>query len=151
MKRRPSHGSVFSFHIPGRDLGSKTEIGEDESSSTGETEIHRGSLLSTRMGRRASIQSQLSHGSRPATPSYMHPGKWNAGDNCNGMVALMGSSGSRPFNTETIPGEGLLLPPVLENPDRGDMVSINIGILMWHLSTGSETNCRTSAMAALNI
>ncbi|XP_066484180.1 sodium channel protein type 5 subunit alpha-like [Tiliqua scincoides] len=125
MKRRPSHGSVFNFHVPVRDLGSKTEIGEDESSSTGETEIQRGSLLAARMGRRASIQSQLSHGSRPATPSYMQPSKWSAGDNCNGPVALMGSSGPRPFNTETVSGEGLLLPPVMENPGRGDLVSRN--------------------------
>ncbi|KAJ6659307.1 hypothetical protein lerEdw1_019178 [Lerista edwardsae] len=121
MKRRPSHGSVFSFPLPGRDLGSRTELAEEESSSGGEAEVSRGSLLTGRMGRRASIQSQRSHGSRPGTPSYLQPSRWSASDNCNGMVALMGSSGTRPFNAEAMAGEGLLLPPVMENPGRGDL------------------------------
>ncbi|XP_053120686.1 sodium channel protein type 5 subunit alpha-like [Hemicordylus capensis] len=123
MKRRPSHGSVFNFHVSGRDTGSRTESGDGDSSSTGETEIQHGSLLTARTGRRPSIQSQLSYSPRPATPNYMQPNRWTAGDDCNGMISLMGSSGMRPFNTETISGDGLLLPPVMESPSRGDLTS----------------------------
>ncbi|XP_062982341.1 sodium channel protein type 5 subunit alpha-like [Elgaria multicarinata webbii] len=118
-KRRPSHGSVFNFRISGRDAGSRPEFGEDESSSAGEAEIHRGSLLPTRMGRRPSLQSQVSYGSRPATPNYMQPSRWTTGDDCYGMVSLMGGSGMR-LHVEPGSGEGSLLPPVMENPGRGN-------------------------------
>ncbi|XP_062813886.1 sodium channel protein type 5 subunit alpha isoform X1 [Anolis carolinensis] len=113
-KRRPSHGSVFNFHVP------RTEFGEDDSSSAGEMESHRGLLLATRMGRRPSIQSQASYSSRPGTPNYMMPGRWSTGDECNGPISLMGSSGVRPLK-EPISGEGALLPPVMENPGKGDL------------------------------
>ncbi|KAH0627619.1 hypothetical protein JD844_003596 [Phrynosoma platyrhinos] len=119
-KRRPSHGSIFSFHVSGQDVGSRAEFGEDDTSSTGEMEIQRGSLLATRMGRRPSNQSQVSYSPRPGTPNYMLPGRWNPGDECNGMVSLMGGSGIRPL-MEPISGEGALLPPVMENPDKGDL------------------------------
>uniref|UniRef100_A0ABM5GMQ8 Sodium channel protein n=1 Tax=Pogona vitticeps TaxID=103695 RepID=A0ABM5GMQ8_9SAUR len=117
-KRRPSHGSVFNFHTSNRD--SKAEYGEDDSSSTGEAETQRGSLLASRIGRRSSIQSQVSYSSRPATPSYMLPSRWNPGDDYTGTVSLMGSSGIRPL-TEPVSGEGLLLPPLMETPDKGDL------------------------------
>nr|XP_060639342.1 sodium channel protein type 4 subunit alpha B-like [Anolis sagrei ordinatus] len=113
-KRRPSHGSVFNFHVP------RGEFGEDDSSSAGEMENQRGLLLATRMGRRPSIQSQASYNSRPGTPNYMIPGRWSTGEECNGPIALMGSSGVRPLK-EPISGEGVLLPPVMENPSKGDL------------------------------
>ncbi|XP_042327829.1 sodium channel protein type 5 subunit alpha-like [Sceloporus undulatus] len=119
-KRRPSHGSVFSFHVSSQDVGARAEFGEDDSSSAGEMEIQRGSLLATRMGRRPSNQSQVSYSSRPGTPNYMLPGRWNPGDECNGMVSMMGGSGIRPL-MEPISGEGTLLPPVMENPDKGEL------------------------------
>uniref|UniRef100_A0A7M4E901 Sodium channel protein n=1 Tax=Crocodylus porosus TaxID=8502 RepID=A0A7M4E901_CROPO len=65
MKRRPSYGSVFNFQIPGIDVSSKTDFGEDEISNAGENEIQRGSLLVARMGRHPSVQSQASHCSHP--------------------------------------------------------------------------------------
>uniref|UniRef100_A0A8D2LK26 Sodium channel protein n=1 Tax=Varanus komodoensis TaxID=61221 RepID=A0A8D2LK26_VARKO len=66
-KRRPSHGSVFNFRVSGRDAGARAEFGEDDSSSAGEAEIHRGALLPGQLGRRSSIQSQASCGSRPTS------------------------------------------------------------------------------------
>nr|XP_056713191.1 sodium channel protein type 5 subunit alpha-like [Euleptes europaea] len=123
MKRRPSHGSVFNFHISGRELGSRPDGGEDESSSAGEAEIQRGSLLAARTGRRPSTQSQVSYSPHPATPNYTQPGRWTPGDDCNGVVSLMGGSGMRSFSPEPISGEGSLLPVVRENRGRSDLTS----------------------------
>ncbi|XP_061441677.1 sodium channel protein type 5 subunit alpha-like [Rhineura floridana] len=122
-KRRPSHGSVFNFHVSGRDVGSRAEFGEDESNSTGETEFQHSSFLAARMGRRPSIQSQVSYSSRPGTPNYLQSSRWTTEDDCNRMVSLMGGSGMRPFNMDPISNEGLLLPPVMENPGRGDLTT----------------------------
>uniref|UniRef100_A0A8D2LJ69 Sodium channel protein n=1 Tax=Varanus komodoensis TaxID=61221 RepID=A0A8D2LJ69_VARKO len=119
-KRRPSHGSVFNFRVSGRDAGARAEFGEDDSSSAGEAEIHRGALLPGQLGRRSSIQSQASCGSRPATPNYGQPSRWTAGEDSNGMLTLRGGSGTRPYME---PGEGLLLPPLMENPGRADLTS----------------------------
>ncbi|XP_048366458.1 sodium channel protein type 4 subunit alpha-like [Sphaerodactylus townsendi] len=121
MKRRPSHGSVFNFHISGRELGSRSDGGEDESSSVGEAEVQRGSLFAARMGRRHSVQSQASYSPRPATPNCTQPGRWTSGDDCNGMVSSMGGGGVRPFSPETVSGEGLLLPPGRGNRGKGDL------------------------------
>uniref|UniRef100_A0A8D2LHF5 Sodium channel protein n=1 Tax=Varanus komodoensis TaxID=61221 RepID=A0A8D2LHF5_VARKO len=123
-KRRPSHGSVFNFRVSGRDAGARAEFGEDDSSSAGEAEIHRGALLPGQLGRRSSIQSQASCGSRPATPNYGQPSRWTAGEDSNGMLTLRGGSGTRPYME---PGEGLLLPPLMENPGRADLVSTKHG------------------------
>uniref|UniRef100_A0A8D0HSQ7 Sodium channel protein n=1 Tax=Sphenodon punctatus TaxID=8508 RepID=A0A8D0HSQ7_SPHPU len=90
MKRRPSHGSVFNFHVPSREIGSRVDFSEDDANSVGETEIQRGPLLAARKGRRPSVQSQMSHNSRPATPNYMQNNKWNSTEDCNGVVSLMG-------------------------------------------------------------
>ncbi|XP_063157964.1 sodium channel protein type 5 subunit alpha-like [Candoia aspera] len=123
-KRRPSHGSVFSFHGSGRETGPRTEFWDDESNSVGEMEIHRGCLLPARMVRRPSIQSQASYGSHPATPNYLQSNRWNAGEDCNGMISLVGPGGMKSMNTEPPSGEGLLLPPVMENPRMGNQMSL---------------------------
>uniref|UniRef100_A0A8C5SPI3 Sodium channel protein n=1 Tax=Laticauda laticaudata TaxID=8630 RepID=A0A8C5SPI3_LATLA len=115
-KRRLSHGSIFSFHLSGKETGSKAEFGDDESNSVGEMELQRGCALPTRIVRCPSIQSQASYGSHPATPNYMQPNRWNAGDDCNGMISMVGPGGMRSLNMEPLSGEGLLLPPVMENP-----------------------------------
>ncbi|XP_026547014.1 sodium channel protein type 5 subunit alpha-like, partial [Notechis scutatus] len=115
-KRRPSHGSIFSFHLSGKETGSKAEFGDDESNSVGEMELQRGCALPTRIVRRPSIQSQPSYGSHPATPNYMQSNRWNAGDDCNGMISMVGPGGMRSLNMESLSGEGMLLPPVMENP-----------------------------------
>uniref|UniRef100_A0A8C5SRN1 Sodium channel protein n=1 Tax=Laticauda laticaudata TaxID=8630 RepID=A0A8C5SRN1_LATLA len=64
-KRRLSHGSIFSFHLSGKETGSKAEFGDDESNSVGEMELQRGCALPTRIVRCPSIQSQASYGSHP--------------------------------------------------------------------------------------
>ncbi|XP_033021876.1 sodium channel protein type 5 subunit alpha-like [Lacerta agilis] len=125
-KRRPSHGSVFNFHVSGRDAGSRAEFGEDESSSIGEMEIQHSTLLAARMGRRPSIQSQISYSPRLTAPNCVQPSRWATGDDCNGVVPLMGGSGTRPFNMDPISSEGSLLPPVMENPGKGDLIFTGI-------------------------
>ncbi|XP_025030329.1 sodium channel protein type 5 subunit alpha-like [Python bivittatus] len=123
-KRRPSHGSVFSFHISGRETGPKTELWDEESNSVSEMEIHRSCLLPARMVRRPSVQSQASYGSHPTTPNCMQSNRWNTGDDCNGMISLVGPGGMRSLNMEPLSGEGLLLPPVMENPRMGNQTSL---------------------------
>ncbi|XP_029444268.1 sodium channel protein type 5 subunit alpha-like isoform X9 [Rhinatrema bivittatum] len=107
-KRRISHGSIFSFRIRGRDIGSETDFADDEISNAGESESHRGSLLVPRMGRRHSIQSQASHPSHPATPNFIYNGKRNSSVDCNGVVSLVGGIYSNPASPA-----GLMLPSVI--------------------------------------
>ncbi|KAK9396059.1 sodium channel protein type 5 subunit alpha-like [Crotalus adamanteus] len=121
-KRRPSHGSVFSFYLSGKETGSKTEVGDEDSNGVGEMELHRSCVLPTRIVRHPSTQSQASYGSHPATPNYMQSNRWNAGDDCNGLVSLVGPGGTRSLNVEPLAGEALLLPPVMQNPKMSNQV-----------------------------
>ncbi|XP_070583159.1 sodium channel protein type 5 subunit alpha-like [Erythrolamprus reginae] len=123
-KRRPSHGSVFTFHLSGKETGSNAEFGDEKSNSVGEMELQRGCVLPTRIIRRPSIQSQASYGSHPATPNYMQPNRWNSGDDCNGIVSLVGPGGMRSLNTEHLSGESMLLPPLMESPRMSSQMSL---------------------------
>ncbi|KFV49326.1 Sodium channel protein type 5 subunit alpha, partial [Tyto alba] len=123
VKRRTSHGSIFSFQLRGRDTGSETDFVDDEISTAGENESHRGSLLIPRSGRRPSVQSQVSHSSHPTTPNYTQPGKRNSSVDCNGVVSLIGG-GTGAFNPDPTSPAGLLLPPVfMEKPGTGNVTS----------------------------
>ncbi|XP_064494902.1 sodium channel protein type 5 subunit alpha-like isoform X5 [Pseudopipra pipra] len=123
VKRRTSHGSVFSFRLRGRDTCSETDFADDEISIAGENESHRGSLLIPRSGRRPSVQSQVSHSSHPTTPNYTQTGKRNSSVDCNGVVSLIGG-GIGALNPDPTSPAGLLLPPViLEKPGTGDLTS----------------------------
>uniref|UniRef100_A0A8B9EZG0 Sodium channel protein n=1 Tax=Amazona collaria TaxID=241587 RepID=A0A8B9EZG0_9PSIT len=123
VKRRTSHGSIFSFQLRGRDTGSETDFADDEISTAGENESHRGSLLIPRSGRRPSLQSQVSHSSHPATPNYTQMGKRNSSVDCNGVVSLIGG-GIGALNPDPTSPAGLLLPPVImEKPGTGDLTS----------------------------
>ncbi|NWU13589.1 SCN5A protein, partial [Cephalopterus ornatus] len=123
VKRRTSHGSVFSFRLRGRDTCSETDFADDEISIAGENESHRGSLLIPRSGRRPSVQSQVSHSSHPTTPNYTQTGKRNSSVDCNGVVSLIGG-GIGAFNPDPTSPAGLLLPPVImEKPGTGDLTS----------------------------
>uniref|UniRef100_A0A8B9M9Z0 Sodium channel protein n=1 Tax=Accipiter nisus TaxID=211598 RepID=A0A8B9M9Z0_9AVES len=121
--RRTSHGSIFSFRLRGRDTGSETDFADDEISTAGENESHRGSLLIPRSGRRPSVQSQVSHSSHPTTPNYTQTGKRNSSVDCNGVVSLIGG-GTGALNPDPTSPAGLLLPPVImEKPGTGDLTS----------------------------
>ncbi|XP_048175539.1 sodium channel protein type 5 subunit alpha-like isoform X4 [Corvus hawaiiensis] len=123
VKRRTSHGSVFSFRLRGRDTCSETDFADDEISIAGENESHRGSLLIPRSGRRPSVQSQVSHSSHPTTPNYTQTGKRNSSVDCNGVVSLIGG-GTGALNPDPASPAGLLLPPVImEKPATGDLTS----------------------------
>uniref|UniRef100_A0A803VGW0 Sodium channel protein n=1 Tax=Ficedula albicollis TaxID=59894 RepID=A0A803VGW0_FICAL len=121
VKRRTSHGSVFSFRLRGRDTCSETDFADDEISIAGESESHRGSLLIPRPGRRPSVQSQVSHSSHPTTPNCTQTGKRNSSVDCNGVVSLIGG-GTGALNPDPTSPAGLLLPPVImEKPGTGDL------------------------------
>ncbi|NXF86075.1 SCN5A protein, partial [Eubucco bourcierii] len=94
-KRRPSHGSVFNFQIPALEVDSRVDFGDEETGSIGEHETPRRSLSVTQMGRRSSVQSQMAHGSHPATPNYLQGSKWAHADDCNGMISVTGGGSSR--------------------------------------------------------
>ncbi|KAH0627618.1 hypothetical protein JD844_003595 [Phrynosoma platyrhinos] len=109
MKRKVSHGSVFSFRLRSRDIGSEADFADDDISTVGESESQRGSLLLPRSGRRLSVQSQASHSS----PNYTHNGKRNSSVDCNGVVSLIGGGGSPDPTTPT----DVLVPPTSPSED----------------------------------
>ncbi|XP_074841231.1 sodium channel protein type 5 subunit alpha-like isoform X2 [Carettochelys insculpta] len=123
VKRRASHGSIFSFRFRGRDIGSETDFADDEISTAGENESQRGSLLVPRTGRRSSVQSQASYSSYPATPNYLQNGKRNSSVDCNGVVSLIGGGAGVHSPDATSPSELLLPPVIMENPGTGDTTS----------------------------
>lgn len=105
MKRKTSHGSVFSFRLRSREMGSEAEFADDDISTVGDSEIHHGSLLILRNGRRLSAQSQGIYSS----PIYTCNSKRNSSVDCNGVVSLIGGGESLDPTTPT----DVLLPPVI--------------------------------------
>ncbi|XP_027647564.2 sodium channel protein type 5 subunit alpha [Falco peregrinus] len=132
-KCRPSHGSVFNFQIPALEVDSRMDLGDEETHSAGEHEAQCRSLPVMQMGRRSSVQSQLSHGSHPATPSCLQSGKWANTEDCNGVIAVMGGGSSRVHSLEPVSSEGVMLPPVMEDPGKGDLPAVNDESGMMHL------------------
>uniref|UniRef100_A0A7N4PJ42 Sodium channel protein n=1 Tax=Sarcophilus harrisii TaxID=9305 RepID=A0A7N4PJ42_SARHA len=118
LKRRSSHGSVFTFRR--RDLGSETDFADDEISTPGESESHRASLLVPWPARRPSAQSQSSPGV-PTAPNLIHNGKRNSAVDCNGVVSLLAMG----VPEATSPGGGLLSPVILEKPRPPDTTSVS--------------------------
>uniref|UniRef100_A0A4X2KGL8 Sodium channel protein n=1 Tax=Vombatus ursinus TaxID=29139 RepID=A0A4X2KGL8_VOMUR len=118
LKRRSSHGSVFTFRR--RDLGSETDFADDEISTPGESESHRASLLVSWPARRPSAQSQASPGV-PSAPSLIQNGKRNSAVDCNGVVSLLATG----VPEATSPGGGLLSPVILEKPRPPDTTSVS--------------------------
>ncbi|NXC68651.1 SCN5A protein, partial [Anhinga anhinga] len=95
VKRRLSHGSVFNFQIPALEVDSRTDFGDEETRSAGEHDIQCRPLSVMQMGRRSSMQSQMSHSSHPATPNCVQGSKWTNADDCNGMILVTGGGSSR--------------------------------------------------------
>lgn len=122
-KRRLSHGSVFNFQTPALEIDSRTDFGVEETHSAGEHDIQRRSLSVTQMGRRSSVQSQMSHSSRPGTPNCGQSSKRGNVDDCNGVISVMGGGTSKVHSLDLVSSEGVMLPPVVEDPGKGDMVS----------------------------
>ncbi|NXE14343.1 SCN5A protein, partial [Lophotis ruficrista] len=94
-KRRLSHGSVFNFQIPALEVDCGTGFDDEETHSTGEHKIQCRSVSVTQLGRRSSVQSQMSPSSHPATPKRAQSSKRVNADDCNGVIAVMGGGSSR--------------------------------------------------------
>ncbi|XP_074429497.1 sodium channel protein type 5 subunit alpha-like [Larus michahellis] len=133
VKRRLSHGSVFNFQIPALEVDSRMDFGDGETCSAGEREILCRSLSVTQMGRRSSVQSQMSPSSHPATPNCVQSSTWANVDNCNGVILGTGGGGSRVHSLEPASSEGVMLPTVMEDPGKGDLVTVNDESSMTHL------------------
>ncbi|NWS38328.1 SCN5A protein, partial [Probosciger aterrimus] len=101
-KRRLSHGSVFNFQIPALEGDSRTVFSDEENRSAGEHKIQCRSLSVMQMGRRSSVQSQISQSSHPATPNCVHSSKWANMDDCNGVISVMGGGGSRVHSLDPV-------------------------------------------------
>ncbi|NXI97058.1 SCN5A protein, partial [Psophia crepitans] len=101
-KRRLSHGSVFNFQIPALEVDSRTDFDDDETRSAGNHKIQCRSLSVTQMGRRSSVQSQMSHSSHPATPNCVPSSKWANVDDCNGVISAMGGGSSRVHSLDPV-------------------------------------------------
>ncbi|NXV83061.1 SCN5A protein, partial [Atlantisia rogersi] len=93
--RRLSHGSVFNFQIPTLEVESRTDFADEETHSAGAHGIQCQSLPVTQMGRRSSVQSQMSRSSHPPTPNCVQSSKWSNADDCNGVISVMGGGSSR--------------------------------------------------------
>uniref|UniRef100_A0A8C0EGE2 Sodium channel protein n=1 Tax=Bubo bubo TaxID=30461 RepID=A0A8C0EGE2_BUBBB len=133
-KHRLSYGSVFSSQIPALEVDSRTNFGDEETLSAGEHEIQCQSLSVTQMGRRSSMQSQMSHSSHPATPNCVQSSKWANVDNCNGVISVMGGGSNRVHSLDPVSSEGVLLPPVMEDLGKGDLQpAINDESNLMHL------------------
>ncbi|XP_054846869.1 sodium channel protein type 5 subunit alpha isoform X1 [Eublepharis macularius] len=126
VKRKASHGSVFSFRLRGRDIGSEADFADDDISTAGESESQRGSLLVPRNGRRLSVQSQMSHSS----PNCTLNGKRNSSVDCNGVVSLIGGGGSP---DPTSPTDNLLSPVMVEKVGAGDSTTPSEEVSKKHL------------------
>ncbi|OXB69775.1 UNVERIFIED_CONTAM: hypothetical protein H355_016603 [Colinus virginianus] len=124
VKRRLSHGSVFNFQIPALEVDSKVDSTDERAGSTGENKIQGRSMSVPQVGRRSSMQSQKSHGSHPATPSCMQSSKRANTDDCNGVISVMGGGNSKVtgHGLDSAPSEGVLLPPVMEDLGKSDLV-----------------------------
>uniref|UniRef100_A0ACB8FVW5 Uncharacterized protein n=1 Tax=Sphaerodactylus townsendi TaxID=933632 RepID=A0ACB8FVW5_9SAUR len=133
VKRKASHGSVFSFRLRSRDMGSEADFADDDISTAGESESQRGSLLVPRNGRRLSVQSQMSHSS----PNCTLNGKRNSSVDCNGVVSLIGGGGSP---DPTSPTDNLLSPVIMEKSGMGDStVNEDKGFILNKFMVRSQT------------
>ncbi|XP_065483195.1 sodium channel protein type 5 subunit alpha-like [Caloenas nicobarica] len=132
-RRRLSHGSVFNFQTPALEADSRTDFGVEETRSAGEHDIQRRPLSVTQMGRRSSVQSQMSHSSRPGTPNCGQSSKRGNADDCNGVISVMGGGTGKVHSLDPASSEGVMLPPLVEDPGKGDMVTVNDESSMMHL------------------
>ncbi|KGL72880.1 Sodium channel protein type 5 subunit alpha, partial [Tinamus guttatus] len=150
MNRRFSHGSVFNFQTP----SSKADFGDEETRSAGENEIQGRPLSVTQMGRRSSLQSQVSHGSHSATPYCLQSSnKWLNVDDCSGGISLAGGGNGRVHNLDPASSEGLTLPPVMEDPSKDVNEENSMMHLHPHLSVEhfNEALQRQRAASAVSI
>lgn len=87
------------------------------------------------VGRRSSMPSQKSYGSHPATPSCMQSSKRANVDDCNGPILVMGGGNGKVHGLDTAPSEGIMLPPVMEDLGKGDLVRKNVKYIfvLWFL------------------
>lgn len=137
VKRRLSHGSVFNFQIPALEVDSKAYSTDEEAHNTGENKIQGRSMSVPQVGRHSSMPSQKSHGSHPATPSRMQSSKQANVDDCNGVISVMGGGSGKVHGLDTAHSEGVMLPPVMEDMGKGDLVRKNailsIHFILWFL------------------
>ncbi|NXX37051.1 SCN5A protein, partial [Nicator chloris] len=91
--RRPSHGSVFNFHIPAAaEAGSRADVGVEDA---GGPKPRCLSLSGAPTGRRPSLQSQRGHSSQPATPNRARSSKGDSVDERLGVGWGTGGGSSR--------------------------------------------------------
>ncbi|NXC37282.1 SCN5A protein, partial [Campylorhamphus procurvoides] len=143
-RRRFSHGSVFNFQTPPAEAASRTDLGDEETHSAGEHKPRCQSLSGTQMGRRLSLQSQMSHSSHPPTPNCVQS-RWAHTDDHHGVVSGLGGGGSRVHSQDLVL---MHLPPhlsaeyfneALQRQRAASVVSIITSVLEEH--EGAQQKC----------
>ncbi|OWK58503.1 Sodium channel protein type 5 subunit alpha [Lonchura striata] len=121
-KRRPSHGSVFNFQIPAVEveLGSRTDLAAEG------LKPRCRSLSGAPMGRRPSLQSQRGHSSHPATPSWARSSDGANLDERLGVGSGLAGGSNRVHSQDPVSLEGAVLPPVMEDAGKGNLVFTGI-------------------------
>lgn len=122
VKRRLSHGSVFNFQIPTMEVDSRVDFGDEETHGAGGHKTRCQSLSGTQMGRRSSLQSQRGHSSHPATPNCLRSSKGANVDDHLGVGLGVGGGSSRVHSQDPVSSEGVVLPPVMEDSGKRDLV-----------------------------
>ncbi|NXF78932.1 SCN5A protein, partial [Sclerurus mexicanus] len=142
-RRRLSHGSVFNFQTP---ADSRTDLGDEETHGAGEHKTRCQSLSGVQVGRRSSLQSQMSHSSRPPTPNCVQS-RWAHADDYQGVVSGLGGGGggSRVHSQDLVL---MHLPPhlsaeyfneALQRQRAASVVSIITSVLEEH--EGAQQRC----------
>ncbi|NXA08171.1 SCN5A protein, partial [Sapayoa aenigma] len=120
-KCRLSHGNVFNFQIPAVEVDSRTDFEDEETHNAGEHQIRSQSLLGTQMGRRSSLQSQMSHSSHPPTPNCVQSTKGANVEDYHGVGLGVGGGCSRVHSQDPLSSEGVMLPPVMGDSGKGGL------------------------------
>ncbi|XP_071594799.1 sodium channel protein type 5 subunit alpha-like [Heliangelus exortis] len=125
MKRRFSHGSVLSFQPPALEADSSMDFGDNKIFVVEEHETQCQSLPGRQKGRCFSVPSQTSHSSHPTTPTCVQSSKRSEMDECNGEVLMMEGRSFRANSLDLVSSEGVMLPTVLGDPEKGDLPAVN--------------------------
>lgn len=125
-KRRLSHGSVFTFPIPSAEMDPSVGLSAEDTHGAEGHKSRCQSLSGAQPARRPSLQSQRGHSSHPATPNCTRSSKGGSADEHLGVGLGLAGGSSRVHSQDPVFSEGAVLPPVMEDLGKADLVRENI-------------------------
>ncbi|KAF4788305.1 hypothetical protein TURU_161913 [Turdus rufiventris] len=135
-KRRLSHGSVFTFPIPTTEMDPSVGLSAEDTHGAEGHKPRCQSLSGAQPARRPSLQSQRGHSSHPATPNCTRSSKGSSADEHLGVGLGLAGGSSRVHSQDPVFSEGVVLPPVMEDLGKGDLLPIIASCLislLWYL------------------